>query len=140
MAVKAINDLTEITKEELTANDILVVGTPGDAEEPVKKINAQEAFTGGGGGESPVVALEITVSGSTASTVKTAAEIEALYEAGKMIYACTNIGAYALIHFGLFLTTGGYTLYGYSKGDGSSLMSIVFTGSSADAPLTAQIG
>lgn len=144
MAIKAINDLTEITKEDLTANDVLVVGTPGDAEEPVKKINAQEAFTGGGGGESPVEALEISVSGSTASTVKTAAEIEALYAAGKFLYSTTNIGAYAQLIYGLFLTpaqTGdGYVLYASAKGDSSTPMGITFTGSSATAPMTAQIG
>ena len=139
MAIKSINELTAMTTADLTANDVLVVGTSTGA----KKIPAQDAFSGGGG-DSPVERLELTISGNTASTVKTAAEIAALYAAGKMIYACTNIGAYALINFGLFLTPevtqDGYVLYGYTKGDSAALMSIVFTGSSADGVLSATIG
>ncbi len=102
-----------------------------------------EVAQGGGGGESNVERLEVTMSGNVVSTVKTAAEIAALYAAGKMIYACTNIGAYALIHFGLFLTPevtqDGYILYGYCKGDSADVINIAFTGSSADAPLSATI-
>lgn len=108
--------------------------------------NVQDAIdemAQGGGGESNVERLEVTMSGNVVSTVKTAAEIEALYAAGKMIYACTNIGAYALIHFGLFLTPevtqDGYVLYGYCKGDSADVINIAFTGSSADAPLSATI-
>ena len=142
MAIKSINSLQGMTAADITANDVLVVGTPGDSSNPVKKIPAAAAFSGGGG-DSLVEKLDVTMSGNVVSTEKTAAEIAALYAAGKLIYACTNIGAYALIHFGLFLTPevtqDGYMLYGYTKGDSATLMSIVFTGSSADAPLSATI-
>lgn len=52
MAIKTIEELTSMTTSELTSADTLLVSTPGDTSDPVKKISAEAAFSGGGGGSS----------------------------------------------------------------------------------------
>lgn len=77
MAIKSINELTPMTTADLTANDVLVVGTASGA----KKIPAQDAFSGGG----DVAVIEFDYNGGNFTSVDDAADIKALVDAGKCL-------------------------------------------------------
>lgn len=71
MPLRPIDNLPAVTPEELTDNDLLLVCTPGDTEEPSKKIPAKAAFNGGGGSSTPDIIITSACSGLPADPYDT---------------------------------------------------------------------
>jgi len=115
MAIKSINELTAMTTADLTANDVLVVGTASGA----KKIPAQDAFSGG---ESNVAIVEFDYNGGLMTSIDDAADIKALVDSGKALIGIVSPGGGQTVQLAINIiqfTTSSGMLIAYSY-DGNS--------------------
>ena len=123
MAIKSINELTAMTTADLTANDVLVVGTSSGA----KKIPVQDAFSGGG----DVAVIEFDYNGGVMTSIDDAADIKALVDSGKALIGIASPGSGQTVQLAINIiqfTANSGTLITYSyDGNSGDIVTMFFT-------------
>jgi hypothetical protein len=130
MAIKTIEELTSMTTSELTSADTLLVSTPGDTSDPVKKISAEAAFSGGGG-ESNVAIVEFDYNGGLVTSIDDAVDIKALVDSGKALIGIASPGSGQTVQLAINIiqfTANSGTLITYSyDGNSGNIVTMFFT-------------